>query len=79
MSSLLLQHADEVFCIINIGGKEQGLVWVILLEIPSPKSQSRLATTAVCDEGFKSLITESMEERHDKVETKGKSCKKYCY
>ena len=29
----------------------------------------------VCDIGFNALNAESMEERHDKVETKGESCK----
>ena len=30
---------------------------------------------SVCDIGFNALNAESMEERHDKVETKGESCK----
>lgn len=30
---------------------------------------------SVCDIGFNALNTESMKERHDKVETKGESCK----
>ena len=30
---------------------------------------------SVCDIGFNGLNAESMEERHDKVETKGESCK----
>ena len=30
---------------------------------------------SVCDIGFNALNAESMEERHDKVETKGQSCK----
>ena len=29
----------------------------------------------VCDIGINALNAESMEERHDKVETKGESCK----
>ena len=34
---------------------------------------------SVCDIGFNTLNAESMKQRHDKVETKGESCKKYCY
>ena len=30
---------------------------------------------SVCDIGFNALNLESMEERHDKVDTKGESCK----
>ena len=30
---------------------------------------------SVCDIGINALNAESMEERHDKVETKGESCK----
>jgi len=30
---------------------------------------------SVCDIGFNALNAESIDERHDKVETKGESCK----
>ena len=30
---------------------------------------------SVCDIGFNALNAEGMKERHDKVETKGESCK----